>query len=120
MYQDKSSIPQIDISTLLKKFDGKTERNLDNGKILRYSITKLPKYLILNIKRFHQNGLILEKNPTIVCFPVKRLDFKQCIYLKKFNRHVPLFILFNRHSPRSHCRESEYEVRLGRQHKARG
>lgn len=78
LYQDKSSIPQIDILSLLKKFDGKTERNLENGKILRYSITKLPKYLILNIKRFNQNNMILEKNPTIVCFPVKRLDFKQC------------------------------------------
>lgn len=90
MYQDKSSIPQIDILSLLKKFDGKTERSLDNGKILRYSITKLPKYLILNIKRFHQNGVLLEKNPTIVCFPVKRLDFRPCKQTNKQTNTITL------------------------------
>jgi U4/U6.U5 tri-snRNP-associated protein 2 len=38
-------------------------------------IAKLPKYLIVHIKRFSKNTqTFLEKNPTIVNFPIKNLE----------------------------------------------
>lgn len=43
----------------------------------RFEIIKLPKYLILYIKRFTKNTFFLEKNPTIVNFPIKELDLTE-------------------------------------------
>ena len=41
----------------------------------RYVLTRLPKYLIVHIKRFSKNTQqFVEKNPTIVNFPVKGLE----------------------------------------------
>jgi len=34
-------------------------------------ITRLPQFIILYIKRFTKNTFFLEKNPTIVNFPIK-------------------------------------------------
>jgi len=46
-----------------------------NGDKRRYIITKLPKYLIIHIKRFSKNTQQeSEKNPTIVNFPVRNLE----------------------------------------------
>ena len=46
-----------------------------NGDKRQYVITKLPKYLIVHIKRFSQNTQqYVEKNPTIVNFPVRNLE----------------------------------------------
>jgi len=46
-----------------------------NGDKRQYVLTKLPKYLIVHIKRFSQNTQhFSEKNPTIVNFPVKNLE----------------------------------------------
>ena len=44
----------------------------------RYSIAKLPEYLIFCIKRFSKNAFVSEKNPTIVNFPVKNMDMSEC------------------------------------------
>eukprot|EP01134_Creolimax_fragrantissima_P006026 CFRG6026T1 len=71
-------IPQIPLYTLFEKFDGKTEQKRD-GKGFIYTITKLPKYLIVYIKRFTKNNFFLEKNPTIVNFPVKNLELKDFV-----------------------------------------
>ena len=67
--------------TLLKKFDGKnfTEEKLTSVK-KKYKIIKLPKYLIIHIKRFHKNEYFIEKNPTIVNFPIKNLDLTDYIW----------------------------------------
>ncbi|KAJ8963765.1 hypothetical protein NQ314_005398 [Rhamnusium bicolor] len=43
----------------------------------RFEITRLPPYLILYIKRFTKNTFYIEKNPTIVNFPVKNVDFAE-------------------------------------------
>ncbi|KAJ3378877.1 hypothetical protein HDU92_007061 [Lobulomyces angularis] len=65
---DKNMIPQVDLTTLLKKYNGETEQEVE-GVIKRYKITKLPKYLILNVKRFIKAfKLPVTKNPTIVNF----------------------------------------------------
>ena len=42
-------------------------------------LTRLPKYLIMHVKRFTKNNFFMEKNPTIVNFPVKNLELKDVI-----------------------------------------
>lgn len=65
----------------MKKFDGKNfiEEPVTCIK-KKYRITKLPKYLIIHIKRFHKNDYFLEKNPTIVNFPIKNLDLSDYVW----------------------------------------
>ena len=58
--------------TCLSKFDGHTTQEMMNGDQRRYKLTRLPKYLIVHIKRFSKNTQQeIEKNPTIVNFPVR-------------------------------------------------
>lgn len=67
-------IPQVNLYQLLAKFNGYTEKEYKTYKenfMKRFEITRLPPYLILYIKRFTKNTFFVEKNPTIVNFPVK-------------------------------------------------
>lgn len=67
-------IPQVNLYQLLTKFNGVTEKEYKTYKdnfMKRFEITRLPPYLILYIKRFTKNTFFVEKNPTIVNFPVK-------------------------------------------------
>ncbi|KAG5457622.1 MAG: hypothetical protein BJ554DRAFT_2314, partial [Olpidium bornovanus] len=64
---------QVPLVTLLQKFDGKTAQE-SQGVLRRYRITKLPRYLIFHIKRFTKNNWAVEKNPTIVNFPIRNID----------------------------------------------
>ncbi|CEG78542.1 Putative Ubiquitin thiolesterase [Rhizopus microsporus] len=76
LYQDERErdiVPQVPLTTILSKFDGKRVQEVSN-ELKRYSITRLPQYLILHIKRFTKNNWTNEKNPTIVNFPIKHLD----------------------------------------------
>ncbi|KAJ8659526.1 hypothetical protein O0I10_004891 [Lichtheimia ornata] len=78
LYQDeaeKNIIPQVPLTTILQKYDGKQVQETANQK-RRYQITRLPQYLIFHIKRFNKNNWTLEKNPTIVNFPIKDVDMK--------------------------------------------
>ncbi|XP_050465376.1 U4/U6.U5 tri-snRNP-associated protein 2 [Cataglyphis hispanica] len=71
-------IPQVNLYTLLNKFNAITEKEYKTYKenfMKRFEITELPPYLILYIKRFTKNTFFVEKNPTIVNFPVKNVDF---------------------------------------------
>uniref|UniRef100_H2Z993 ubiquitinyl hydrolase 1 n=1 Tax=Ciona savignyi TaxID=51511 RepID=H2Z993_CIOSA len=45
----------------------------------RFEITRLPPYLIFYIKRFTKNLFFIEKNPTIVNFPVTNIDLEELI-----------------------------------------
>lgn len=45
----------------------------------RYELSKLPKYLILCFRRFTKNTFYLEKNPTIVNFPVSNIDLRELL-----------------------------------------
>ena len=36
------------------------------------------RYLIIHIKRFIKNNFFMEKNPTIVTFPLNDLDLSSC------------------------------------------
>lgn len=67
-------IPQVNLYQLLTKFNGVMEKEYKTYKdnfMKRFEITQLPPYLILYIKRFTKNTFFVEKNPTIVNFPVK-------------------------------------------------
>lgn len=67
-------IPQVNLYPLLMKFNGVNEKEYKTYKdnyLKRFVITKLPRYIILYIKRFTKNTFFLEKNPTIVNFPIK-------------------------------------------------
>ncbi|CAL1352156.1 unnamed protein product [Linum trigynum] len=80
---DKSIIPQVPLFNILKKLDGKTATEVVRPHIaqMKYRVTKLPKYLILHMQRFKENNFFIEKNPTIVNFPVKNLELKDYIPL---------------------------------------
>ncbi|KAH9422127.1 U4/U6.U5 tri-snRNP-associated protein 2 [Dermatophagoides pteronyssinus] len=83
LFRDEMSeniIPQVPLSRLLAKFDGNSEKEYKTYKdsfLKRFVITKFPKHLILYIKRFTRNTFFLEKNPTIVNFPIKNADLSE-------------------------------------------
>ncbi|KAG9146042.1 hypothetical protein Leryth_016597 [Lithospermum erythrorhizon] len=80
---EKNIIPQVPLFNILKKFDGEmiTEVVRPHMARMRYRVTKLPQYLILHMRRFTKNNFFVEKNPTLVNFPVKNLELKDYIPL---------------------------------------
>ncbi|PRQ36976.1 hypothetical protein RchiOBHm_Chr4g0397461 [Rosa chinensis] len=50
---------------------------------MRYRVTRLPQCLILNMHRFIKNKFFekVEKNPTLVDFPVRNLELRDCMPL---------------------------------------
>ena len=45
----------------------------------RYSLLKLPPFIIFHLSRFTKNNFYMEKNPTIVNFPIKDLDLSHLL-----------------------------------------
>ncbi|KAJ4976568.1 hypothetical protein NE237_001674 [Protea cynaroides] len=80
---EKNIIPQVPLFNLLKKFDGESITEVVRPCIarMRYRVTRLPQYLILHMRRFTKNNFFIEKNPTLVNFPVKNLELKDYIPL---------------------------------------
>ncbi|CAH8679175.1 unnamed protein product [Schistosoma rodhaini] len=75
-------IPQVSLATLLSKFNGVTEKEYKTHRdstLRRFELRRLPPYLILYMKRFVKNIFTLEKNPTIVNFPIKSIDFGELL-----------------------------------------
>ena len=76
-------IPQIPLMDILNKFDGKTENlyrtHRDSHQKRFELLDPLPSYLIFFFKRFQKNNFFLEKNPTIVNFPIMNLDLSEYI-----------------------------------------
>ncbi|KAI3386222.1 hypothetical protein SNEBB_000629 [Seison nebaliae] len=75
-------IPQIPLFNILKKYDGQTETEFkthEENFIKKYEILHLPKYLILYYERFTKNNFFVEKNPTIVNFKIKDVDFRELL-----------------------------------------
>ncbi|KAK9804967.1 hypothetical protein WJX73_005353 [Symbiochloris irregularis] len=82
LYRDaleKNIIPQVPIFDLLRKFDGQRPVEVPGQGVRRMRITKLPRFLVLQMKRFTRNQFFREKNPTIVNFPVKNLELADII-----------------------------------------
>ncbi|XP_024156681.1 U4/U6.U5 tri-snRNP-associated protein 2 isoform X1 [Rosa chinensis] len=80
---EKNIIPQVPLFNILKKFDGETVTEIVRPRIARtrYRVTRLPRYLILHMQRFTKNNFFVEKNPTLVNFPVKNLELRDYIPL---------------------------------------
>ncbi|EGD72995.1 U4/U6.U5 tri-snRNP-associated protein 2 [Salpingoeca rosetta] len=75
-------IPQVALFELLNKFDGVSSHEYKTYKdtvMKTFRLKTLPKYLIMHIKRFTKNTFFVEKNPTIVNFPVKNVDLSDYI-----------------------------------------
>jgi len=75
------SIPQVHMHGLLEKFNGVNEKEYKlkgeerrDPLIKKFRIKKLPDVLIFQISRFAKNNFFVEKNPTIVQYPVRNLD----------------------------------------------
>lgn len=79
-------IPQEPLVNILQKFDGisfydvLSNNGVITGQKRRYQLKHLPKYLILTLARFKRNNFAIEKNPTIVPFPVKNLDLSSYVH----------------------------------------
>ncbi|KAH6916648.1 ubiquitin C-terminal hydrolase Ubp10 [Coprinopsis sp. MPI-PUGE-AT-0042] len=81
LFQDaveKNIIPQVNIYSVLAKYDGRTTQE-SAGHLRRYKCQKLPPYIILHYKRFTKNQFVEEKNSTIVNYPLRGLDFRDYI-----------------------------------------
>ncbi|KAJ7016843.1 spindle pole body protein [Mycena alexandri] len=81
LFQDsveKNIIPQVSIHSVLAKYDGRTTQE-SAGQLRRYKCQRLPPYIILHFKRFTKNTFVEEKNPTIVNFPLRGLDFRDYV-----------------------------------------
>mmetsp|Transcript_23610 Transcript_23610/g.42677 ORF Transcript_23610/g.42677 Transcript_23610/m.42677 type:complete len:505 (-) Transcript_23610:43-1557(-) len=78
-------IPQVPLFNLLEKFNGekpfeKIAKGGESREIRRYSLRRLPPYIVCVVKRFRNNNFFVEKNPTIVTFPLKGLDMRDYIH----------------------------------------
>jgi hypothetical protein len=73
-------IPQVPLFQVLQKFDGSTWTDTMTSEAhvrRKYRILQLPRFLVLHLVRFTRNNFYLEKNPTIVTFPVRNLELKE-------------------------------------------
>jgi U4/U6.U5 tri-snRNP-associated protein 2 len=73
---------QVSLYNILSKFNGETEKEYKTYKdnfLKKFEITRLPPYIILYIKRFTKNTFYVEKNPTIVNFPIKSIEFGELL-----------------------------------------
>ncbi|KAL6889607.1 cysteine proteinase [Trichoderma longibrachiatum] len=77
LFQDeleRNIIPQVPLSTILSKYDGKRAQE-HHAQRKRYRLLHpLPPFLMLHVKRFSQNKFVAERNPTIVTFDARNLD----------------------------------------------
>ncbi|CAL8104347.1 unnamed protein product [Calicophoron daubneyi] len=86
----ESIIPQVSLATLLSKFSGIAEKEYKTHRdsfMRRFELQRLPPYLILYMKRFVKNIFTLEKNPTIVNFPIKSIDFGELLQPQYRSQH---------------------------------
>ncbi|BFZ17968.1 hypothetical protein BsWGS_21007 [Bradybaena similaris] len=93
LYPDESReniIPQVPFANLLTKFNGVTEKEYKTPKdstMKKFELTQLPPFIIIYFKRFTKNYFVFEKNPTIVNFPIKNIDFGDLLSPKIRAKH---------------------------------
>jgi hypothetical protein len=130
LFQDaveKNIIPQVGIHAVLSKYNGIVTqvRSLfkplkrmfviialwqeSRGQLRRYKCQQLPAYIILHYKRFTKNNFVEEKNPTIVNFPLRGVNFSECEPVEivnaldaHFNLLVGQMLMRHRHPSRSY------------------
>jgi U4/U6.U5 tri-snRNP-associated protein 2 len=72
--QDKNIIPQVPLTTILRKYDGLHPMDLVSHRRRFRLLHPLPPYLTFHIKRFATNKFVEERNNTIVTFSPRSLD----------------------------------------------
>jgi U4/U6.U5 tri-snRNP-associated protein 2 len=104
LFQDEHTeniIPQVSLFNVLEKFNGQTEKEHKTYKdnfIRKFHITRLPPFIILYIQRFTKNTFYVEKNPTIVNFPIKSIEFGDFLTdeaKKKYPNGAPYDLIAN-------------------------
>lgn len=96
LFQDvmeKNAIPQVPLYQILQKFNGEKEYEVVRGggsTRQKLRVSRLPRYLIVHHKRFTKNNFFVEKNPTIVTFPVKNLQLSDHIPVPKDAKGDPV------------------------------
>jgi len=94
LFKDEFSeniIPQVSLFTLLSQFNGNQQKEYKTYKenfLKRFELVRMPQYIILYIKRFTKNTFFVEKNPTIVNFPIKGVDFGDILGSSVREKHV--------------------------------
>lgn len=75
---ERQIIPQVALSALLARYDGVTRSPVLRPRpgYASYALEALPPYLLLHVKRFAKNTFFVEKNPTLVTFPLRGLDLR--------------------------------------------
>jgi U4/U6.U5 tri-snRNP-associated protein 2 len=68
----ESIIPQVPLTTLLNKYNGREASEKMAHRVRHRLLHPLPPYLFFHIKRFSKNRFVSERNPTIVTFPSPR------------------------------------------------
>jgi U4/U6.U5 tri-snRNP-associated protein 2 len=66
----------VPIFGLLGRYDGATLNDDIRAGRRRFRVTRLPRFLALHFRRFTKNNFFVEKNPTLVTFPVKNLELR--------------------------------------------
>ncbi|KAI6227254.1 hypothetical protein M3Y99_01273200 [Aphelenchoides fujianensis] len=85
LYRDElmqNIIPQVPLGALFSKYDGvnaKEYKTYNDNFMKRFELIRLPEYLILTYNRFEKNRFFVEKNPTIVNFPITNVDLFECL-----------------------------------------
>ena len=82
LFQDaleRNILPQVSLGSLLHKYNGVEVTEDPRQGRRRFSLRRLPPYLILHMKRFFKNNFFLEKNHTLVTFPMRALDVAEAV-----------------------------------------
>jgi U4/U6.U5 tri-snRNP-associated protein 2 len=112
---EKNIIPQVPIFQILRKFDGITITDDIKLGRRRMRVTRLPQFLCLHMRRFLKNSFFVEKNPTIVNFPIKSLDLKDVIPLPQGGEATKYDLIVNIvHEGKAKASEGSYRVHVNR------
>uniref|UniRef100_A0A915ER39 ubiquitinyl hydrolase 1 n=1 Tax=Ditylenchus dipsaci TaxID=166011 RepID=A0A915ER39_9BILA len=80
--QLQNIIPQVPLAVLFSKYNGQSEKEYktyNDNFLKRFELIHLPEYLIITYNRFNKNQWFVEKNPTIVNFPISNVDLYDCL-----------------------------------------
>ena len=71
--------PQVLLSEIMQKVNG--ERVTDDARAGRrtFRLLRVPPFLLLHVRRFQRNQFVLEKDPTIVNFPMKGMRLGEVV-----------------------------------------
>jgi U4/U6.U5 tri-snRNP-associated protein 2 len=69
----------VPIFACLSKFDGASINDDIRQGRRKFRVTRLPNFLALQFRRFTKNNFFMEKNPTLVTFPVKNLELRDAL-----------------------------------------